>query len=167
MVENAGIPFITWVKDHVGKIFKLLISVGCHFHVNQSIDHVEWDDVTFECVNVLRASNLHRTIVHLVLVVFDLPTGVYGAVTTVVSILSEYYDDSAALCDNAGGCVNELESIELVIANAGGVDLTVVREDNSGVTAEDTSVSSSIYQGSTLVALNGAVVDVIACARRF
>ena len=72
---------------------------------------------------------------HLILVVFDLPTGVYGAVTAVVSILSEYYNDSTALCDNAGGCINELKGIKLVIVNACDVDFVVVREDNSGITA--------------------------------
>ena len=50
-----------------------MVSVGGHLHVNEAVDDVEWDDVSFKSVYVLCATYFHRAIVYLVLVVLNLP----------------------------------------------------------------------------------------------
>ena len=84
---------------------------------------------------MLESDHLHGTIVYLILVVFDLSTGVYGAVATVISILSKKDDDRSALRFDKCGGVDEFEGIELVIVNTGHVDFAGVFEGYSGVTA--------------------------------
>ena len=84
---------------------------------------------------MLCATDFHRAIVYLVLVVFNLSAGVYGAVATMVSILPKDDDDRATLCKHACGGVNELEGIELVVIDASDVHFACVCEDDSGVAA--------------------------------
>ncbi len=81
-------------------------------------------------------------------------------------MLAKGGDGRYGLSDHAGGGVDELEGIELMIVDAGDVNFAGVYEGYPGVNAQDTSVCSSIYQGSTLAALDVAVVDVISCSRR-
>ena len=87
VIQDAGVPFSAGSEDHVWELIVLSVSVGGHLHINESIDDVEWDDVTFQSADVLDTSDLHRTIVHSILVVLDLSTGMYGAVSTMISVL--------------------------------------------------------------------------------
>ncbi len=70
MIEDTGVPLIAGSEDDVRELVVLFIGVGIHFHVYESIDDIEWNDVSFEGVDVLGAANIHRPIVYHVLVVF-------------------------------------------------------------------------------------------------
>jgi hypothetical protein len=145
VIQNTGIPLVAWSKDHMWKFVKLFVGVGGHLHVHEAIDDVEWNDVTFHGVNVLDTSHFHGSVMYPILVVFNMSTRVDGAVDTVICVLSKYGDYRTALCGDESGCIHEFEGIHLVIIDASHVYATCVCEGYASVTAEYTSVSSSIH----------------------
>ncbi len=100
VIQYTRRRFLAGGKNHMRQLIVLLISVWTHLHVDETIDDVEWDDVILQSVDVLGASDLHRTIVDAVLVVLDLPARMYGAVDAMICILSKDRDDRTVLCSD-------------------------------------------------------------------
>ena len=70
-------------------------------------------------------TNLHGLVVDLYLVVLELSSGVYGASSSVVCILSKYDNDIPMIRWYFCRRVDNLESSHLMIIDAGDVNLTV------------------------------------------
>ena len=92
---------------------------------------------------------------------FNLAGGVDGTSKAMVGILSEDDNSGTTLSGDAGGCINNPESVELVVINTGDVNLALVLKVYACVVAEDTAVGSAVDEGTSLAAFDNVGRDVV------
>ena len=144
VVDHARIPLIAVGEDDVRERVPFVVGVWHHREIHKTVDDVERENVSIVGGDVLETSDLHGTIVDYILVVFNLSAGVDSAITSKEGVLSKNENNVAMLCGDLSGSVDKLESIEFVIVNSSDINFSGVGEDNSCITAEDTSVGSSV-----------------------
>jgi hypothetical protein len=165
-VKHTRVPRVTRGEGDVGKRGPFGGSVGSHGEVGESVDDVERKDVAVGCRDALSATHDDGTIADGVLKEFKLPCRMDGVGGAMVGALSKDNDGAAELSGDFGRGINQGKSAECVIVDATDINGGWMNEEDRGVIAKDSAVSSPIDEGSALVTVVQLSIVVRACGGR-
>ena len=129
-----------------------------HLEVRETIDDIKWDNVTVIGTDALSTTDLHRTVINLILVSFKLTSGMNGAMDTVVGILTEDTNNGTFLSEDVASTVNNLEGTEFVVVDTSNINSADMNVEDLDVRTSDATISTTIHKG-TARGAGGGLAD--------
>jgi hypothetical protein len=124
VINDRGVPFMTSCENNVRESVPLLLGIGNHLQVRQTINDVKRKNVSFMGANVLLATNLHRAIVDSATMSFDLSTRMNSAIETMVGVLAKNDNDFSPLRHDLGRGIDKGECIEFMVVDSSNIDFS-------------------------------------------
>ena len=130
-------------------VFEFRLGIRCHLDVWQSVDDVDGNNVPVYCHNALLASlHLERLVIHGVASPLQLSGRMDGGALSQVSVLLKDEDDGSFVGHDSCGGINNLEMGQFMVINSSDIDPPHMLKRNNGVRSKNSSIGTSIDQGS-------------------
>jgi len=119
VVKNSWTPFRRAGEQDRWKFIKLLLPVGCHGNLQQSIVDVNGQGTVVEGANMLSTSDLERSVMDSVAFVpLNLSGRVDGPSLPMACVLPEHANHITMLCEDLCTCIDDLQMIDLVVIDS-------------------------------------------------